>query len=235
VRVASNYLNAARQLEVISGVTRAEVNTPTTRPSPPVGDSWTDSLEGTIGIATHHDGMSGTERQSVTNDYSLRMSESAHEVEVGVQKSLQRILRTSTELFQCNCNGLGAANCLNVSMCARTAAADELSVIVWNPIASDVPSQLIRIPVNGTAWAVYDAADNSSVPAQASLAFGTDGRAPLCGPGRGPSRCRALDLRHGSRASAAGRCTACAGQPRPCCVLACVRACGVWCASAGCR
>jgi hypothetical protein len=171
--------------------------------------------------------MSGTERQSVTNDYSLRMSESMEEVEVGVQKSLQRILRTSTELFQCNCNRLGATNvrhhthtvipatparsvttgwaaaktactcaysarlgsarlgcavlcsaglgllrraasqCLNVSMCARTAAANELTVIVWNPIASDVPSQLIRIPVNGTAWTVYDA-NNATVPAQAS-------------------------------------------------------------------
>jgi hypothetical protein len=54
--------------------------------------------------------MSGTERQSVTNDYSLRMSESMEEVEVGVEKSLQRILRTSTELFQCNCNRLGATN-----------------------------------------------------------------------------------------------------------------------------
>ena len=54
-------------------------------------------------------------------------------------------------------------------MCARTAAANELTVIVWNPIASDVPSQLIRIPVNGTAWTVYDA-NNATVPAQASTA-----------------------------------------------------------------
>ena len=46
-------------MEVISGVTAEAVNHPTTRPSPPVGDSWTDSMEGAIGIATHHDGMSG--------------------------------------------------------------------------------------------------------------------------------------------------------------------------------
>lgn len=62
VRFASNFLNAARQMEVISGVTAAEVDRPTTRPSPPVGDSWTDSMEGAIAVATHHDGMSGTER-----------------------------------------------------------------------------------------------------------------------------------------------------------------------------
>lgn len=73
VRFATNFLTSARQMEVISGVTTGEVDRPTTRPSPVVGDSWTDSLEGTIGVATHHDGMSGTERQSVADDYSQRM------------------------------------------------------------------------------------------------------------------------------------------------------------------
>ena len=49
VRFASNFLNSARQMEVISGVTAKDVNRPTTRPSPPVGQSWTDSMEGAIG------------------------------------------------------------------------------------------------------------------------------------------------------------------------------------------
>jgi alpha-mannosidase len=44
------------------------VATPTTRPSPPVGSSWTDSFEGTIGVATHHDGISGTEKQAVADE-----------------------------------------------------------------------------------------------------------------------------------------------------------------------
>ena len=59
VRFATNFLSSARQLEVVSQVDAADVGLPTTRPSPPVGISWTDSLEGTIGVATHHDGMSG--------------------------------------------------------------------------------------------------------------------------------------------------------------------------------
>ena len=89
MRFATNFLSAARQMEVLSGVTAAEVNMPTTRPSPIVGTSWTDSLEGTIGVATHHDGMSGTERQSVADDYSQRISESTFEVEAGVKMALQ--------------------------------------------------------------------------------------------------------------------------------------------------
>ena len=35
-------------MEVLSGVTAKDVDHPTTRPSPPVGDSWTDSMEGAI-------------------------------------------------------------------------------------------------------------------------------------------------------------------------------------------
>jgi alpha-mannosidase len=54
VRVNSNLLNAARQLEIVTKTTTGEVDTPTIRPSPAVGTSWTDSLEGTVGVATHH-------------------------------------------------------------------------------------------------------------------------------------------------------------------------------------
>jgi alpha-mannosidase len=68
VRMSTNFLGAARQIEVMSGVTMAEVATPTERPSPPVGSSWTDSFEGTIGVATHHDGISGTEKQAVADE-----------------------------------------------------------------------------------------------------------------------------------------------------------------------
>ena len=69
VRIATNFLQAARQLEVIAKTTKQEVNTSSRKSSPAVGDSWSDSLEGAIGVATHHDGMSGTERQDVSDDY----------------------------------------------------------------------------------------------------------------------------------------------------------------------
>ncbi|KAL3904809.1 MAG: hypothetical protein SGPRY_011152 [Prymnesium sp.] len=81
VRFATNILNAARQLEVVTNTSASEVARPTSKRSPPVGSSWTDSLEGTVGVATHHDGMSGTERQGVTNDYEMRISESSTEVD----------------------------------------------------------------------------------------------------------------------------------------------------------
>lgn len=118
-------------MEVISGVTADDVDEATTRPSPPVGRSWTDSLEGTVGVATHHDGMSGTERQSVADDYSQRISESHFEVEGGVSASLKKISGSSSTFFHCNCNEAG--NCLNMTVCAHTTGKESFTVVGWNP------------------------------------------------------------------------------------------------------
>ncbi|KAJ9456762.1 putative alpha-mannosidase [Diplonema papillatum] len=147
VHVASNFLNAARQMEVVSGVSKSEIQNPTTRPSPVVGKSWTDSLEGTIGVATHHDGMSGTERQDVADDYALRISESHGEVEEGVALSLNRLLNINATLEHCNCNAVGADNCLNITVCPTTTGAQSFDVVAWNSLGRN-SSQYLRIPVS---------------------------------------------------------------------------------------
>jgi hypothetical protein len=165
VRFASNFLNAARQMEIVSGVTAEMVNTPTTRPSPPVGSSWTDSMEGAIGVATHHDGMSGTERQDVSNDYAQRISEGHFEVEAGVAMSLQKLAGITDEIGHCNCNAAG--NCLNMSVCAYTTGVDEFTVLAWNPQGRNTSSWL-RIPVSGAQWTVTDLASGTGLPSQAT-------------------------------------------------------------------
>ena len=154
VRVATNLLFAARQLEIVANVTAADVAMPTAKRSPPVGDSWTDSLEGTVGVATHHDGMSGTERQDVSDDYSMRMSESAVEVEGGISVAISRLLGVKrSEVEHCNCNA--GQNCLNVSVCAATTGKAAFTVAAWNPLAH-AASPIVRLPVNGAAWNVTD-------------------------------------------------------------------------------
>lgn len=167
VRTATHFLDAARQMEVASGTTAADVDTPTTRPSPPLGNSWTDSMEGMIGLTTHHDAMSGTERQDVADDYSQRMSDSALEIEVGIGKSLQKLMGTDADVYHCNCNSAGAKDCLNVTMCAFTASHDAFKVVAWNPIATESQdSQTLRIPVTGDTWTVTDDATGQAVAAQ---------------------------------------------------------------------
>jgi len=152
VRYSTNFLAAARQLEIVTNTTAAEVGLPTVKKSPPVGTSWTDSLEGTVGVATHHDGMSGTERQDVSNDYEQRISESSFEVEAGVALSLSKLLGTSPSAIEhCNCNAAG--NCLNISVCAATTGVDAFHVIAWNPNGQGL-ADIARIPVTGDKWTV---------------------------------------------------------------------------------
>jgi alpha-mannosidase len=162
VRRASNFMNAARQMEVLSGVTAAEVDVPTVRPSPEVGSSWTDSLEGTIAVATHHDAISGSPTQAVADDYEQRMSESSFEVEAGVALSLKRLLGTDVDLGHCNCNTAG--NCLNISVCAYTTEHDHFAVVAWNPLGQNSKSYA-RLPVLGNSWTVHGP-DGTEVPSQ---------------------------------------------------------------------
>merc|ERR1719230_1131965 len=103
------------------------VDVPPTRPAPPVGTSFTDALEGAIGVATHHDGMSGSSRQDVADDYEQRISDGAVEAELGVAKALEKLTGLS-DIAHCNCNGDGvdiAGDCLNISVCTHITGADE--------------------------------------------------------------------------------------------------------------
>jgi alpha-mannosidase len=165
VRFATNFLQSARQAEVIAKP--GKIGVVTLRPSPPVGDSFTDSLEGTIGVATHHDGMSGTERQDVADDYEQRISESHIEAEAGFEKSLQKLMGVDTPLGHCNCNNhVGALNgdCLNISMCAYTADHDAFQVVAWNNQGRN-SAQLIRVPVTvkaGMKFEITNLADEST-------------------------------------------------------------------------
>ncbi|KAH9288551.1 hypothetical protein KI387_032668, partial [Taxus chinensis] len=72
VRKLSGLLQATRQLEFVVGRNKGIPNT--------------DSLEEAMAVLQHHDGVSGTERQHVANDYALRLSRASIEAE-NVMKS----------------------------------------------------------------------------------------------------------------------------------------------------
>ena len=133
-------------------------------------------MEGAIGVATHHDGMSGTERQSVADDYSQRISEGHFEVEAGVAKSLQKLTGITGEIGHCNCNSAG--NCRNMSMCAYTTGQDEFTVIAWNPLGQNI-SSFLRIPVSGASYTVTDLAAHVQLPSQTTVIDARTKQLPL--------------------------------------------------------
>ena len=166
VRFATNLLSAARLLEVATNTTAAEVGRPTAKASPVVGDSWTDSLEGTVGVATHHDGMSGTERQDVTDDYEQRISESSFEVEAGVAASLAKLLKVDkAAIAHCNCNAAG--DCLNMTVCAATTDAKSgFTIAAFNPLGQ-AQDAMLRVPVGVAGHWTCDDASGAPAPTQA--------------------------------------------------------------------
>jgi alpha-mannosidase len=134
---------------------------------------WTDSLEGTVGVATHHDGISGTERQAVADDYSQRIAESAEEVETGVGKALQHLLGTTAEVSHCGCNQAGS--CLNMTVCQFTTDKRGFTVVAWNPLAQAV-APYIRVPVTGARWSVRAAGGDGQLRSLTSQTEAIDER-----------------------------------------------------------
>ncbi|KAJ4843311.1 hypothetical protein Tsubulata_030219 [Turnera subulata] len=146
VRKLSGYYLAARQLEFLVGKNSSGPNTFR------LGDA--------LGIAQHHDAVSGTAKQHTTNDYAKRLSIGAFEAEAVANSALSCLI-TGKSGDQCGAPALNFTQCplLNVSYCPPTeeAIADgkSLVVVVYNPLGWN-RSDVIRIPVNDANLIVKD-------------------------------------------------------------------------------
>ncbi|WVZ58027.1 hypothetical protein U9M48_008341 [Paspalum notatum var. saurae] len=144
VRVQSGYYLAARQIEFLLG--RSSLGL------------FTTSLEDPMGIAQHHDAVSGTAKQHTTDDYSKRLALGASKVEKGVNIALtclissNRTCMSSVVKFSRE-KGDQFLLCplLNISYCPSTeetiSSAKNLAIVAYNPLGWD-RSDFIRVPVN---------------------------------------------------------------------------------------
>ena len=90
-----------------------------------------------MGIAQHHDAVSGTSKQHVANDYAKRLSEGAD----AAFATIGRILSTWT-----GARDIEACPYLNISVCPASEKADSFSVVVYNPRWSTRIS-IVRVPL----------------------------------------------------------------------------------------
>ncbi|XP_066386944.1 alpha-mannosidase-like isoform X1 [Miscanthus floridulus] len=136
VREQSGYYLAARQIEFLVG--RSSLGL------------FTASLEDPMGIAQHHDAVSGTAKQHTTDDYSKRLALGASKVEKGVNIALTCLLSSNGT---CVPSVLKFSQCplLNISYCPSTeetvSVTQNLVVVVYNPLGRE-RSDFIRVPVN---------------------------------------------------------------------------------------
>ncbi|KAG5050832.1 hypothetical protein JHK87_003030 [Glycine soja] len=151
VRMLSGYYLTARQLEFLVGKKSTKYNTYD------LGDA--------LGIAQHHDAVSGTAKQHTTNDYAKRLAIGASEAEAVVSSSLACLTRKQSG-DKCSAPASAFAQCqlLNISYCPpaedNIPEAKSLVVVVYNPLGWN-RTDIVKIPVNDANLVVKDSSGNN--------------------------------------------------------------------------
>ncbi len=136
VRSASGYYQAVKQLNVLAGGSATSLM------------QFADAM----GVAQHHDAVSGTSKQHVAYDYALRISKGYGDGMNVAADALQYLVgKTPAGFSQCPD--------ANVSICASTETLPFVAV-VYNQLAQPV-STIVKIPVSTTVVSVLDS--NNSV------------------------------------------------------------------------
>ncbi|XP_047319755.1 alpha-mannosidase [Impatiens glandulifera] len=152
VRSLSGYYMAVRQLEFLAGRRSAGPNT--------------YELGNALGIAQHHDAVSGTAKQHTTDDYSKRLAIGASEAEVVASLSLSCLLNSSSKGHCQTASPFSLRQCplLNISYCPPTeediSDGKSLVVVAYNSLGWN-RTEIIKFPVNGTDLVVQDSVGNT--------------------------------------------------------------------------
>lgn len=143
-RVGSSFLHAARQVEAMATTQLADCVL-----------SPLDKLEDGVSILQHHDGVSGTSKQHVANDYAKR-------VDVGLKRASAYMADLLTEKFfgqSHSINGFRYCQLLNESKCELTQSSSTFSreakigqindfyVLAYNPLGQS-RNEVLSLPVS---------------------------------------------------------------------------------------
>ncbi|RXN26527.1 lysosomal alpha-mannosidase [Labeo rohita] len=137
-RLSNSRLQTCNQLEVLGGSKST---------SGPFGEGDSDTMKRAMGVAQHHDAVSGTEKQHVAYDYARRLATGWAHCEILVRNSLAVL--SGSEAPRVFCENL------NISVCPLTESSHKFSMNVYNPLGRTV-SWPVRLPVNGSAYNVTD-------------------------------------------------------------------------------
>lgn len=138
VRVHSTYLNTARQLEVFGR-----------------GDgSATTALAEPLGLAQHHDAVSGTSKQHVAYDYVKRLSKGRLVTEKMVNSFFSKMVTPTNHTGQIAT--FTQCGTLNETFCELTQSSKSFVVTAYNPLGRS-RVELIQLPVSGSSYVVFDA------------------------------------------------------------------------------
>jgi len=139
VRDMSNFLQSCRQVEVQFGQT---------------SDANSLRMWQAMGLAQHHDGVSGTSKQHTADDYARQLYAGYAECRDVFNSGLATAFKAKPNEFQ---------DCplINMSYCnATTTTSNNVAILAYNPLAN-ARSEYVRIPVSSAATVtVYDGQGN---------------------------------------------------------------------------
>lgn len=135
VRQVNNFLQVVKQLDALAILEDTDNST-----------FNLNILSEAMGVAQHHDGVSGTSKQAVAYDYAERLANGVMEGQNVVNDAIKKLEQQS---------GIPVAEqnfctLLNISVCSITETANQLQVTVYNPIARTGLSY-VRLPVSATS------------------------------------------------------------------------------------
>ena len=151
VRELNSFLQSCRHLEFF-----ATHPVSSEKSSEPVVGSGSHVLEEAMGVAQHHDAVSGTEKQHVANDYAMRL----HIGQISCQHLMKGALNTlingpSTIVFD-----FEFCEYLNISSCAHIQDSESYWFIAYNPMGR-VRKIPLRLPVKeSSGYSLSDVAGN---------------------------------------------------------------------------
>ncbi|KAF3786699.1 Alpha-mannosidase [Nymphaea thermarum] len=131
VRTLSGYYLAARQLEFLKGRSDSGPNT--------------DALADALAIAQHHDGVTGTEKQHVADDYAKRLA-------IGYTEAEQLV----SEVLACLAEGKLNASCRNVSTKFEQCPLLNISYCPPSEANLHLNKRLVLIVYNSLGWKRVD-------------------------------------------------------------------------------
>ena len=121
-------------------------------------------LERAMGVAQHHDAVSGTATEAVTGDYAQMLETGRADALAGVGADIAALTGYA--------DGYAWQPCalLNVSLCPSLEDGRATVVVLHNPLAQDVPAAPVRLPVGLPAGvASFAVTDADGVPIIAQL------------------------------------------------------------------
>ena len=139
VRSMNNFLQACKHIEVMY-------------PHEPEGVS-SENLRLAMGVAQHHDAVSGTSKQHVADDYSQRLAIGQTECELLINSGLQYLTGSKQSLHSCRLAH-------NESYCPLTGdkSKDAFTFVVYNP--RSIPRNIfVRIPINSPNYRLINPAE----------------------------------------------------------------------------